>query len=119
MPTFPDDPIFVDRRTELQLFADVLAALRAGERRHLALLGLRRIGKTVLLDEVRARYPDACIVRIAVDTVVSTPEGFALDVAALILQGALRATGQPRTVTSQPRSIALAAGALGGNAADY
>ncbi|TAK20776.1 MAG: ATP-binding protein [Chloroflexota bacterium] len=113
------DPVFVNRRTELQLFNDVLTALGAGERRHLALLGLRRIGKTILLDEVRARHPDACIVKIAIDTVVATPEGFALDIAALVLQGALRARGHPRTVTTQPRSLAAAAGLLGSGVTDH
>ncbi len=109
------DPIFVNRRVQLQLFDDLLVALTRGERRHIALLGLRRIGKTLLLDEVRARHPDDCIVKIAVDTTVSTPEAFALDFAAAVLQAALRQRGTHRLVTTQARSISTAAGLLGEN----
>ena len=107
------EPVFVDRRTQLLLFDGLLAALARGERRPIALLGLRRIGKTLLLDEVRSRHPHDCIVKVAVDTVVSTPEAFALEVAAGVLHGALRARSAERLVTTQPRSIAAAAGLLG------
>ena len=58
-------------------FEALLEALVPGRRRHLALLGLRRIGKTMLLDEVRRRHPSAAIVYLALDEVVSTPEEFA------------------------------------------
>jgi len=40
----PIEPFFVNRRNELQLFADVLDGLNGGDRRHLAFLGLRRNG---------------------------------------------------------------------------
>jgi AAA+ ATPase superfamily predicted ATPase len=106
------DPIFVNRRTQLRLLDDVLASLQRGERRHIALLGLRRIGKTILLDEVRARHPDQCIIKLSVDTIVSTPEGFALDVISAVLDGACRVRGIQRTVTGQPRSIVAAAAVL-------
>jgi hypothetical protein len=107
------EPVFVDRRTQLQLFDNLLAALAHGERRHIALLGLRRIGKTLLLDEVRARHPQHAIAKLAVDTVVSTPETFAFELTASVLQAALRARDTERTVTTQARSIAAAAGLLG------
>ena len=53
----PFEPLFVDRLRELAEFDALLDALTRGRRRHLALLGLRRIGKTMLLDEVRRRHP--------------------------------------------------------------
>ncbi|MBI4320058.1 MAG: hypothetical protein HY675_16325 [Chloroflexi bacterium] len=65
------EPIFVNRRNQLQFFERVLAALDHGERRHVALLGLRRIGKTTLLDEVRLRHSDRCIPRLPIDVMVS------------------------------------------------
>ena len=107
------EPLFIDRRTQLRLFDDLLAALVRGERRHVALLGLRRIGKTLLLDEVRTRHPEACIVKVPVDVVVSTPEAFALEFAAGTLQVALRSRGVSRSVTTQMRSLSAAAGLLG------
>lgn len=106
------EPVFVNRRTQLRLFDELLASLAHGERRHVALLGLRRIGKTILLDEVRARHPEVCIVKIAVDTVVSTPETFALELAAGTLQAALKSRGSTRLVTTQLRSLSAAAGLL-------
>jgi hypothetical protein len=113
-PTAPvPEPIFVDRRAQLRLFDDLLAALTHGERRHVALLGLRRIGKTLLLDEVRVRHAETCIVKIAVDTVVSTPEAFALELMASVLRAALGSRGTARPVTTQTRSISTAAGLLG------
>jgi len=92
----PLEPIFVNRRLQLRLFDDVLTSLQRGERRHIALLGLRRIGKTILLDEVRARHPDTCIVKLSVDTIVSTTEGFALDFVAAVLDKACRVRGLRR-----------------------
>lgn len=83
-----------------------------GERRHIALLGLRRIGKTILLDEVRARHPEQCIVKLSIDTIVSTPEGFALDVVSAVLETACRVRQIRRSVTGQPRSIIAAAAIL-------
>jgi hypothetical protein len=51
----PVEPLFVDRANELAEFDHLHEALAHGRRRHLALLGLRRIGKTMFLDEVRSR----------------------------------------------------------------
>jgi AAA+ ATPase superfamily predicted ATPase len=109
----------VNRRLQLRLFDDVLTSLQRGERRHIALLGLRRIGKTILLDEVRARHPDKCIVKLSVDTIVSTPEGFALDFVAAVLETACRVRGLRRTVTGQSRSIVTAAALLSGDLVPY
>ncbi len=108
-----DDPLFVNRRTQLELFADVLAVLAHGERRHVALLGLRRIGKTMLIDEVRTRHRDACTVKIPVDVAVSTPEGFALEVVAAVLREVARVQGSTRTVTTQEAALAATAALLG------
>ena len=55
----PVEPLFVNRARELAEFGVLLESLGEGRRRHLALLGLRRVGKTMLLDEVRRRRADA------------------------------------------------------------
>src|SRR5262249_52416512 len=73
----PVEPLFVDRESELAAFDEVLRLLDQGVRRHTALLGLRRIGKTLLLDQVRRRYSTVAISRLEVDAVVTTPEDFA------------------------------------------
>ncbi|MBI3979161.1 MAG: ATP-binding protein [Chloroflexi bacterium] len=73
----PLEPLFVDRVSELAEFDALLEALALGRRRHVALLGLRRIGKTLLLDEVRRRHPRSAIAYLPLDEVVSSPEDFA------------------------------------------
>ncbi|MCL5959804.1 MAG: AAA family ATPase [Chloroflexi bacterium] len=80
--------LFVDRTRELEEFDSVLAGLKQGRRRHLALLGLRRIGKTVLLDEVRRRHPDFPICYVALDDIVSSPGNFALNFVGQLLAAA-------------------------------
>ena len=89
----PSDPLFVDRARELAEFDVLLEALAQGRRRHLALLGLRRIGKTMLLDEVRRRHPGAAIPYLALDEVVSTPEEFARALAGETLREAAAQAG--------------------------
>ncbi len=41
----PLEPLFVDRTKEIEEFDAILRSLAFGMRRHVALLGLRRIGK--------------------------------------------------------------------------
>ena len=77
LSSVPLEPLFVDRTNELVEFDRVLVDLAMGRRQHLALLGLRRIGKTLLLDEVRRRHPNSAIAYLALDEVVSSPEDFA------------------------------------------
>lgn len=105
--------VFVNRRVQLALFDETLAALDQGDQRHLALLGLRRIGKTMLLDEVRVRHPEKCIPKLPLDVVVSTPEDFALEMMATVLEAACHSRGIKRKVTTQETSIATAAALLG------
>jgi AAA+ ATPase superfamily predicted ATPase len=90
----PLEPLFVDRANELAELDGLLDALAHGRRRHLALLGLRRIGKTMLLDEVRRRHPEAAIVYLALDEVVSTPEDFARALVAETVRVAAAWSGQ-------------------------
>jgi hypothetical protein len=71
------EPSFVNRAVELAEFDALVEQLARGRRRHVALLGLRRIGKTMLLDEVRRRHARVAIAYLALDEVVSTPEDFA------------------------------------------
>lgn len=86
-------------------FDAVPAGLSHGRRRHLALLGLRRIGKTLLLDEVRHRHPDAAIVYLALDEVVATPEDFARALATQTLQAASGAVGPFASVGATNQSL--------------
>ncbi|MBI4316906.1 MAG: ATP-binding protein [Chloroflexi bacterium] len=83
--------LFVDRTRELEEFDSVLTSLARGRRRHLALLGLRRIGKTVLLDEVRRRHPDFPTCYVALDDIASSPGNFALNFVGQLLATATTA----------------------------
>ena len=94
------EPLFVDRERELAEFAALLSDLARGRRRHLALLGLRRIGKTMLLDEVRRRHPQEAIAYLALDEVVSTPEDFARALLAETLRAAA-ITGGPLSPSNE------------------
>lgn len=87
------DPLFVNRSAELAEFDTILARLAEGVRRHVALLGLRRIGKTVLLDELRRRHPSRAIAYLSVDEVISTPQDFVRALAAEILGAVRQALG--------------------------
>ncbi len=107
------EPVFVNRREQLAYFDVVLSALEHGDRRHTALLGLRRIGKTTLLDELRRQHPRQCIPRLPVDFIVSTPEDFALEVMAVVIEAACFALEMERRVTAHPTSIAATAALLG------
>ena len=86
----PIEPLFVDREIELAAFDELFRLLNQGTRRHMALLGLRRIGKTLLLDQVRRRYSTAAIARLEVDAVVTTPEDFARTFVSESLRAVLR-----------------------------
>jgi hypothetical protein len=57
MPFYPSHlrSLFTDRERELNLLQQATASLADGRPRHLAMLGLRRIGKTLLLLEHAAR----------------------------------------------------------------
>lgn len=109
----PFEPLFVDRVHELAEFDVLLDALGRGRRRHLALLGLRRIGKTTLLDEVRRRHPEAAIVYLALDEVVSTPEDFARALAGETLRVAAARAGTVVRSGSDGEALRLAARTLG------
>lgn len=86
-------PIFVNRAAELASFDRIIAGQTTGLRQHVAVLGLRRIGKSLLLDEVQRRHPHLAIARLDVDAVVATPDDFARAVVAETLSGVLRARG--------------------------
>lgn len=63
----PFQPLFGNRARAPAGFDALLDALGRGPRRHLALLGPRRIGKTTLLDEVSRRRPEVAIAYLALD----------------------------------------------------
>ena len=92
--------IFVNRARELDEFETLLRDLDRGRRRHLALLGLRRIGKTVLLDEVRRRHPGFAITYLALDDVASSPETFARSLVGQIVSHRHRQEGAD-SITAQ------------------
>jgi hypothetical protein len=106
------EPLFVDRARELAEFDALLEVLAQSRRRHLALLGLRRIGKTMLLDEVRRRHPEAAIAYLALDEVVSTPEEFARALAGEILGVAVVRRGIALLPGSTADALRAAARAL-------
>jgi hypothetical protein len=108
----PIEPLFVDRAPQLDAFDRALADLAVGVRTHLAVLGLRRIGKTLLLDEVRRRHADVPIVRLDVDAIVSTPEDFARAVAAETLRAVLRARRDAAFVGEDDEGLRRAADAV-------
>lgn len=72
---------FVDRERELQQLAHYLDQLRAGRPTHVALFGLRRIGKTLLLKELMARLlaegEDVVPVYVDLSESCASPEHFA------------------------------------------
>lgn len=112
LPLVPLEPLFVDRVNELAEFDALLLALAGSQRRHIALLGLRRIGKTLLLDEVRHRHASSAIVYLALDEIVSSPEDFARAFVTETLRAAARSIGHPRSVGPTDESLREAAVAL-------
>ncbi len=66
----------VDRAQELTEFDALFEALAQGRRRHLALLGLRRIGKTMALGEVRGGSPGDANAYLTLDEIAWAPEAF-------------------------------------------
>ena len=104
------DPLFVNRVTELEELGIALAGLAEGIRRHVGLLGLRRIGKTVLLDELRRRHPSSAIAYLSVDEVTSTPEDFVRALAAELLRAVRRPLGHGGVVGESDDGLLTAAG---------
>ncbi len=108
----PLEPIFVDRTSELAEFDALLGALAEGRRRHVALLGLRRIGKTLLLDEVRHRHPTSAIAYVALDEIVSSPEDFARTLVIEVLRAAALGKGHSPQIVPTDGGLRNAAAAL-------
>ena len=90
-------------------FDAILAHLANGVRRHIGLLGLRRIGKTVLLDELRRRHSSYAIAYLSVDEVISTPEDFVRALAAEILGAVRQALGRTRVLGQADDDLLAAA----------
>lgn len=102
----------MDRQTELAAFDELLRQLHLGVRRHTALLGLRRIGKTLLLDEVRRRHAGTAIARLDVDSIVSSPEDFARAFVAEALRAVLRIRSGAPHVGESDEGLRSAAAAV-------
>ena len=102
----------MDRQTELAAFDELLRLLHLGVRRHTALLGLRRIGKTLLLDEVRRRHAGTAIARLDVDSIVTSPEDFARAFVAETLRAVLRFRGDTTYVGGSDERLRAAAAAV-------
>ncbi|TAK20250.1 MAG: ATP-binding protein [Chloroflexota bacterium] len=92
------EPLFVDRAAELAHFDRIIDGLGRGIRQHTAILGLRRIGKTLLLDEVERRHPGIAFARMDADAVASDASDFARAMLSSVLRGVLRASGDERYV---------------------
>ena len=73
---------------------------------------MRRIGKTLLLDEVRRRYSTAAIARLEVDAVVTTPEDFARAFVSQTLRAVLRTRADETYVGETDEALRAAAVAL-------
>ena len=108
----PIEPLFVDRATEFSALDDVLQLLPRAIRRHTALLGLRRIGKTLLLDQVRRCHPTFAIARLDVDAIVTSPEHFARAFVSEALGAILRARGEHAYIAQTDDGLRAAAASL-------
>ncbi|MCL4465574.1 MAG: ATP-binding protein [Chloroflexi bacterium] len=106
------ESLFVDRVHEIDEFDSLLSDIARGRKRHVALLGLRRIGKTVLLAEVQKRHPEFPIVYLALDETVSNPEDFARALLAQTLQVAALLRGLEPPLTQSDEDLAGLAGTL-------
>lgn len=96
---------FTDREEELSRLEQLLAAPKP--RVHAAILGLRRTGKTVLLEEFAARHEkDRVVALIEADDAANGLEPWLLHVVAALLGGA---TTPPREVAPEPTAIRAAA----------
>lgn len=73
---------------------------------------MRRIGKTLLLDQVRRRYSTAAIARLEVDAVVTTPEDFARAFVSETLRAVLRTRADETYVGETDQALRAAAVAL-------
>jgi hypothetical protein len=104
--------LFVDRATEIAVLDDVLRLLPQAIRRHTALLGLRRIGKTLLLDQVRRRHPTFAIARLDVDAIVTSPEHFARAFVSEVLAAVLRARAEHAYIAQTDDALRAAAATL-------
>lgn len=108
----PIEPLFVDRARELAALDDVLRLLPRAIRRQTALLGLRRIGKTLLLDQVRRRHPRFAITRLDIDAIVTSPEHFARALVSETLRAVLRARAEHAYIAQTDGGLRAAAASL-------
>ncbi len=101
-------PLFVNRAAELASFDRIIAGLSTGLRQRVTLLGLRRIGKSLLLDEVQRLHPHLAIARLDVDAIAATPDDFARPVVAETLSGAVRTRGDRHFVGETDEALRAA-----------
>jgi hypothetical protein len=73
---------------------------------------LRRIGKTLVLDQVRRRYSTVAIARLEVDAIVTTPEDFARAFVSETLRAVLRMRADATYVGERDEALRAAALAL-------
>src|SRR5216683_2795784 len=112
--------VFVDRRAELDHIDRLAVAAEAGRpERHLALVGVRRIGKSRLIEHYVETHPNAIAVIVSVDAATTNPQAFLVGMVRASVDAVARATsGTPRTSRiAGPVEIAGAAGALGSDLA--
>src|SRR5579863_5770957 len=97
---------------EIAVLDEVLRLLPQGIRRHTALLGLRRIGKTLLLDQVRRRHPTFAIARRDADAIVTSPARAARAFGSEALGAALRARAENAYIVQTDDGLRAAAATL-------
>lgn len=71
------DKWFTDREDALAMLGSNVTSIRKGTGENLAIVGLRRIGKTELLRKFRERHPGDLIFSLDIQKIVSSPEIFA------------------------------------------
>lgn len=106
---------FVNRRVELERIGQLARQAQAGRpERHLAFVGVRRIGKSRLIDHYRESSPPLAIVRLQVDSAASTIPVFLRTVVretvnALARRRGVRMLGK----AAEDNEVTATAGALG------
>lgn len=120
---YPDDEqtLFTNRAYELGVLDLAATALRRGERHHLALIGFRRVGKTLILKEfirrlLSRRAGDVLPVYLDLQRVALTPRQLALDYVGTVVGWASHQGPPPPAQATDPVAITASAGTLGAEA---
>ena len=111
---------FVNRLSELQRIEQLAREARRGRpERHLAFVGVRRIGKSRIIEHYRDDAPEVVVVSVQMDSATSTIPTFLRTMVRETLNGLARRRGVPLVgKTAGDAEIAGLAGALGPDVSD-